>query len=179
MSQDGLIDFAILPHSRVQNYENKIEELSKKVTDLEGALEGSKDDSESKIEPESPTPTEEPVTQNPIVEPPVENAANNDEKDTPSVDVKESLAPTDSKIIKGKNLNKECRTQQLKEKLKDTNYVTPDNIESILAGALGRSKKPLPNEEEFYNTIISNNLISLIRNPHKFKKYIRPSFYKI
>ena len=57
-------------------------------------------------------------------------------------------------------------------KLKDTNDATPDNIESILAGALGRSKKPLPNEEEFYNTIISNNLISLIRNPHKFKKYI-------
>ena len=108
-----------------------------------------------------------------------DDRANNDEKDAPSINVRESLEPTDSKIIKGKNLNKECRTQQLKEKLKDTNYTTPDNIESILAGAHGRSKKPLPNEEEFYNTIISNNLISLIRNPHKFKKYIRPSFYKV
>ena len=57
---DELIDFSILPASRVQNYEQKIEEqyskienLNKKVTDLESILEKSKTDAESKSELEN------------------------------------------------------------------------------------------------------------------------------
>ena len=184
---DELIDFSILPASRVQNYEQKIEEqyskienLNKKVTDLESILEKSKTDAESKSELENLSNAEESISSEPSVKE-VSGSIEKTEADKvspPSV-VKETVEPSNCKIIKGKNLNKECRTCQLREKLNDSDFPMPENIDEILAAALGSSKKVLPNEEMFYKAIMSNNLVDLIKNSHKFEKYIKPSFYKI
>ena len=192
MSQD-LLDFAILPHSRVQNYENKIEEqnstienLTKKVTHLEnlvdkpeGDMDGQSGSEPTKISEALTTPKEV----NP--EPPPESNEidlNNKEKTLPANGSKTEFGDHkegETNIIKGKNINRQCLTRQLKEKLEDTNYKFPDNIDALLAAAVGTKKKAIPNEEEFYHTIISNNLISLVKNSSKFVKYIKPSFFKI
>ena len=124
MSQD-LIDFSILPQSKVQNYENKIEEqnstieaLSKKVTHLETLLEGSKTDSESKVEPEIPSTPVESQALPPTMEEKSDSEDEDDSEDSPIVPVEkeeekeeEELAPKSSAIIKGRNLNKECRVR--------------------------------------------------------------------
>ena len=91
-------------------------------------------------------------------------------------EVKDAVEP---KIVKGKNFNRECKAKQLKEKLQDTDYKFPDNIDNLLAAAVGTAKKTLSNEDEFYQKIVSNNLISLVRNSNKFKTYILPGFYRI
>ncbi len=184
-SYDDLIDFAILPQSRVQNYENKIDEqtstienLSKKVTQLEN----SKSDAESKNEQEDSSLVDQTPSAKPIVEDASETAENPDSKAPPPpipVDRKEELEASSSKLVKGRNYNRLCQARQLKEQLDDVNYAAPDNVDSLLTAAVGTSKKPIPNEEEFYKAIVSHNLISLIRNPNKFKKYIRPTFFKI
>ena len=127
---DELIDFSILPASRVQNYEQKIEEqyskienLNKKVTDLESILEKSKTDAESKSELENLSNAEESISSEPSVKE-VSGSIEKTEADKvspPSV-VKETVEPSNCKIIKGKNLNKECRTCQLREKLNDSDF---------------------------------------------------------
>ena len=154
------------------------------MTHLETALEGSKEDKESNFKSENSSPFEEPSLNKPVVEAPVESVENIDPKEEPKEDVSptkvgEELDLKSSKIVKGKNLNRQCRAQQLKEKLHDTNYSMPDNIDTLLAAAVGTAKKPISNEDEFYKAIVSNNLVSLIRNPNKFKKYITPTFFKI
>ena len=58
-------------------------------------------------------------------------------------------------------------------------FPLPENIDAILAAALGSSKKVLPNKEMFYKAIMSNNLVDLIKNSNKFGKYLKLSFYKI
>ena len=58
-------------------------------------------------------------------------------------------------------------------------FPLPENIDAILAAALGLSKKVLPNKEMFYKAIMSNNLVDLIKNSNKFGKYLKLSFYKI
>ena len=162
MDSNELIDFAILPQVKVQNYENKIDEqnstietLSKKVTHLETALEGSKEDKENNVESENSSPFEEPALKEPIVEKPDDSADNIASPEEPKEDfshseVGEELDVKSSKIVKGKNLNRQCRVQQLKEKLHDTNYSMPDNIDTLLAAAVGTAKKPISNEDEFY-----------------------------
>lgn len=189
---DDLIDFAIVPQSRVQNYELKINEqhstienLSKKVTQLENVLGDSKSDAESKNDHEDSSRGEKTPSPKPIVEEATETAENPDSKVPPpppiptSVDMKEELEASSSKLVKGRNYNRLCKARQLKEKLDDFSYAAPANIDSLLTAAVGTSKKPLPNEEEFYKAIVSHNLISLVRNPNKFKKYISPTFFKI
>ena len=83
------------------------------------------------------------------------------------------------KTEKGRNINKQILARQLKHKLEETSYSLPSNTHQLLKSALGGSKKVLANEKSFYEAIISNNLVSLVSNPHKFKQYIRPTFFKI
>ena len=161
---DELIDYTILPQSKVQNYENKIEEQNSTIENLSkkvAHLESSKIDSENKVEPEpEPEAEAEPELRSepdlsttedlPLPDPPETEPNRKDEKvekpqvkePTLTAEVKDEVAKAKgSKIIKGKNLNKECRIQQLKAKLQDTYYIMPDNIDTISSGAIGTSKK--------------------------------------
>ena len=120
MSQEGLIDYSIIPFSRVQNYETKIEEqsstiadLSKKVNHLESlqrddtVIGGPSEALRPNEEHQTPTILDETVTADPVSE----NTEKSDSNDDPVV--KPPLKSV--KVIKGKNLNRECLARQLKE----------------------------------------------------------------
>ena len=83
------------------------------------------------------------------------------------------------KVQIGRNFNRDCLSSQLKHKLMENDFAAPSNIDALLKSAIGRSTKVLPNEKPFYDAIIKINLVSLVTNPHKFKHYIRASFFKI
>ena len=78
----------------MNNYENIIEEqistieaLSKKVTHLETLLEGSKTDSESKVEPEIPSTPVESQALPPTMEEKSDSEDKDDSEDSPKVSV--------------------------------------------------------------------------------------------
>ena len=118
MSQE-LIDFSILPSSRIQNYESKIEQqhstiqdLSKKVTHLESLLDKTDEREKEKgsISEASIPSAEEDTNKIDIDSRGVEESQ---QEQLPEVTIKQAslVDPEESsepKITKGKNINREC-----------------------------------------------------------------------
>lgn len=53
------------------------------------------------------------------------------------------------------------------------------NLESLVKSAMSNSRKELPNEAEFYDFLIQNNLASFVRNRNKIAKYFKKPWYLI
>ena len=191
MSNDELVDYAILPHSRIQHYEKTIEEQLSKISQQEAEIKSlqepaSKDNADEDNRADNHDKKEEtPIPQTETVVPTEAEKPDNEVDPKQEIDnLKEGTKKNEGpllveKIPKGKNINKECLARQLKHKLKEASYSLPQNVDFLLKSATGGSKKVIPNEKHFYDAIISNNLVSLVSNPHKFNQYIRPTFFKI
>ena len=179
---DELVDYAILPQSRIQHYEDTISQQKSEI---------------EKLQEQHPTPTVKEVD----LAPETEDFANDKTDKTPEESLSDTVTKEpnemvkvqeveteplpknkvveDVKIEKGKNINKHILARQLKHKLEETDFSIPTNVDELIKSAIGGSKKMFNNEKEFYQAIIDNNLIGLVRNPHKFKTYLRGTFFKI
>ena len=189
-----LIDFAILPQTRIQNYEATIDEQKEAIEKLKAEIEKIQNSSEVKedlplkddktmiddVEEPKIEEVKDEVEEKKEEEKPMDTSNTNPTKDLDQGNLQEAVSVQVVKPQIGKNINNECLVKQLKHKLNDTNYLKPSNIDALLAAAVSKSaSKLLPNEREFYEALKSNNLISLVRNKKKFDHYIRASFFKI
>ena len=52
------------------------------------------------------------------------------------------------------------------------------NIDALIRGALGKGKRVLEHEEEFYQFLSAHGLVHLIKNPFKIKRYV-PSWFRV
>ena len=190
-----LVDYAIVPHSRIQHYESTIENQQAEINRLQEQVNIPPEEVKLKDDDKVESPAEE------VKKKDDEKVENKEEKveSSPSEDVgglpksdtveplKEEVADVSieppkqevAKIQRGKNINRQCLTRQLKHKLQEAGCSLPENVDLLLKSAPGSSTKILRNENEFYNAIMSNNLVSLVTNKAKFDYYIRPKFFKI
>ena len=171
-----LVDYAIVPHSRIQHYESTIENQQVEISRLQEQINTPAE--EVKSDDTVDTPAEE-------VKGKVDDKVDNKEEEaenTPSGEVggppksdvvqplkeevtdvgKERPKQDGVKIQKGKNINRQCLTRQLKHKLQEAGCSLPENVDLLLKSATGSSTKILRNENEFYNSIMSKNLVSLV-----------------
>ena len=189
-----LVDYAIVPHSRIQHYESTVENQQAEINRLQEQVNIPPKEVKLKDDDKVESPAEE------VKKKDDEKVENKEEKveSSPSEDVgglpksdtveplKEEVADVSTdppkqevaKIQRGKNINRQCLTRQLKHKLQEGGCSLPENVDLLLKSATGSSTKIL-HENEFYNTIMSNNLVSLVTNKAKFDYYIRPKFFKI
>ena len=190
-----LVDYAIVPHSRIQHYESTIENQQAEINRLQEQVNIPPEEVKLKDDVKVESPAEE------VKKKDDEKVENKEEKveSSPSEDVgglpksdtveplKEEVTDVSTepskqevaKIQRGKNINRQCLTRQLKHKLQEAGCSLPENVDLLLKSATGSSTKILRNENEFYNAIMSNNLVSLVTNKAKFDYYIRPKFFKI
>ena len=191
MSESDLIDFAILPQSKLNDYENTITKQSSEITRLESLLQSSKEVPKEDNMNNTPNNTEKDKISDTkldqtasVTEVEKENEKHNPSQEDSTIEptiktVENSENTKSNKVQLGKNFNKTCLARQLGHRLSETGFSMPENIEKLLKAAVGTSKKILPNEKEFYEALRDHNLVSMVNNEHKFKTYLRGSFFEI
>ena len=177
---NDLVDFAILPQSRVQSYETTIDEQKEAIEKLKAEIENLEKSNQLPVEDKKSQICDTKVLPSNSVD---DEKVKDEEQPSispPAAKVTETFPETVKRVEIGRNINRKCLAQQLKHKLNETSYAKPSNIDALVAGAISTSaKKSLPHEEEFYQALKSNNLISLIKNKNKFDRYIRKGFFKV
>ena len=184
MSDTQLQDYAIIPSVQLQTLQSELDRFrNESKTDCTLPVE----ETSINIRPEdiSGEKTENVEQKKMEVVEPEKEKCEPEITETPHIFAKPITNTTTKKTLKAekspqvKNLNKHCRSKQLKEELTHTGTSLPKNIDALISASVGRSKKKLANESEFYQLILDKNLTSLVTNPYKFVQYIKPSMFKI
>ena len=117
-------------------------------------------------EPKPHEPLEEPEDSPPPAKAPA--------KEPPS-----PLLPTTKELVTKKMLGHK-HFEKFFEAVKAYGGKIPElpNIEALIRSALGKSKRVLENEEEFYQFLSAHGLVHLIKNPFKIKRYV-PSWFRV
>ena len=158
-------------HAKSQNQAAKEKVLQQEEVE-EGNKESSKTPSEDE-EPVEPTPSQEEKSK-------TKEAKKSEEENSleQNEDKRESgdhLSKTMKKMVRQKSLHNRHFLKLLEaiekyegEDLKFSNA----ELVALVKAAVGQSKRTLPKEEEFYKFIIDKNLMYLLRNKTKIRKWV-------